>query len=118
MKFERELLKGVAPMAVLELLSRESMYGYLLSEQLTMRTGDILNLGRGSLYPLLYNLEAKGFVRAEEAEAENGRRRRRHAITDKGRQQLARQKKEWEKLQEGMDHLFGHAPHTTSFAAA
>ena len=32
MKFERELLKGVAPMVVLEILVRGAMYGYELSE--------------------------------------------------------------------------------------
>ncbi len=111
MKFERELLKGVAPMAVLELLSSEPMYGYMLGEQLMLRTGNILSLGRGSLYPLLYNLEAKGLVKAEEQEAENGRYRRYYAITDKGRKQLAKQKKQWEKLQEGMGNLMDQAPH-------
>lgn len=53
MKFERELLKGVAPMAVLELLAREPMYGYQLTEQLELRSGEILTMGRGTLYPLL-----------------------------------------------------------------
>ena len=116
MKFERELLKGVAPMAVLELLSREPMYGYLLCERLTASTGDILSLGRGSLYPLLYNLEAKGLVRSDDREAGNGRRRRYYAITDKGRMVLARQKAEWEQLQEGMNRLFDSAPHTVCVA--
>lgn len=105
MRFERELLKGVAPMAVLELLAREAMYGYQLSEQLELRSADILTMGRGTLYPLLYNLEAKGFVTAEEREADTGRKRRYYLITDSGRRQLAKARAEWEKLQEGMGHL-------------
>ena len=118
MKFERELLKGIAPMAVLELLSAEPMYGYALGEQLTARTGDILSLGRGSLYPLLYNLEAKGFVKAEKREIENGRSRRYYTITDVGKRQLAKQKKQWEKLKEGMGRLFGNAPFVVGFGTA
>jgi hypothetical protein len=54
MKFERELLKGVAPVVVLEILSRGKMYGYELSEALEQRSQGILSLGRGTLYPLLY----------------------------------------------------------------
>jgi PadR family transcriptional regulator len=111
MKFERELLKGVAPMAVLEVLTREPMYGYQLSTVLAQASGDILALGRGSLYPLLYNLEAKGYVEAKEREADSGRKRRYYTITDQGRKQLADSKKQWKKLREGLDHLFGDAPH-------
>ena len=56
MKFESQLLKGVAPVVVLEILSRGQMYGYELSQAIEERSGDILSLGKGTLYPLLYNL--------------------------------------------------------------
>ncbi len=117
MKFERELLKGVAPMAVLELLAREPMYGYQLGEQLELRSGEVLTLGKGTLYPLLYNLEAKGFVVAEDREADTGRRRRYYIITDKGRKELERGRKQWDKLREGLGHLFGGAKDATRGAA-
>ena len=110
MKFERELLKGVAPMAVLEVLTREPMYGYQLSTVLAESSGNILTLGRGSLYPLLYNLEAKGYVKAEEREAETGRRRRYYVITNAGCKNLANSKKQWTKLREGLDLVFADAP--------
>jgi PadR family transcriptional regulator PadR len=107
MKFERELLKGVAPAVVLEILSRGQMYGYELSEAIEQRSGDILTLGRGTLYPLLYNLEAKGLVAAEWQDSENGRKRRYYSITGKGKDQLARQKEQWLRLQEGVGLVFG-----------
>jgi PadR family transcriptional regulator PadR len=107
MKFERELLKGVAPVVVLEILSRGQMYGYELSEAIEQRSGDILTLGRGTLYPLLYNLEAKGLVAAEWAESENKRKRRYYSITGKGKDQLARQKEQWLQLQQGVRLVFG-----------
>ncbi len=107
MKFERELLKGVAPTVVLEVLSRGEMYGYELSEAIAGRSGDILHLGRGTLYPLLYNLEAKGFVSARKAEGENGRARRYYTITGKGREHLAGQKEQLEKLSAAVSTVFG-----------
>jgi PadR family transcriptional regulator PadR len=107
MKFERELLKGVAPVVVLEILSRGQMYGYELSEAIEQRSGDILTLGRGTLYPLLYNLEAKGLVAAEWQDSENGRKRRYYSITGKGKDQLARQKEQWLQLQQGVKLVFG-----------
>ena len=107
MKFERELLKGVAPVVVLEILSRGEMYGYELSEAIENRSGDILTLGRGTLYPLLYNLEAKGLVVAETRKSDNGRKRRYYSITSTGLEQLAAKKDQWQQLQQGVDLVFG-----------
>jgi PadR family transcriptional regulator PadR len=106
MRFERELLKGVAPVVVLEVLSRGKMYGYELSEAIEKRSGEILSLGRGTLYPLLYNLEAKGLVTAEWDETESKRKRRYYSITGKGKDQLVSQKEQWSRLQEGVNLVF------------
>jgi len=107
MKIERELLKGAAPLAVLEILSWGSTYGYQLSETLAERSGNILTLGRGTLYPLLYNLEAKRLITSEVQVAENGRQRRYYSITSRGKKQLARRRRQWEHLQEGMNRVLG-----------
>ena len=107
MKFERELLKGVAPVVVLEILARGAMYGYELSQALEKRSGNVLTLGRGTLYPLLYNLEAKGLLRAKWQESENGRKRRYYSITGKGKRELASGKEQWQQLQTGVNLVFG-----------
>jgi len=107
MKFERELLKGVAPVVVLEILSRGEMYGYELSEALEQRSAGILTLGRGTLYPLLYNLEAKRLVVAQWQDGQGKRRRRYYSITSRGKDLLSRQKQQWTKLQEGVRLVFG-----------
>ncbi len=110
MKFERELLKGVAPVVVLEILSRGAMYGYELSDAISKRSRDILTLGRGTLYPLLYNLEAKGLIKGKWQESESGRRRRYYLITGAGKDLLARQKQQWEQLQMGANMVLGLRP--------
>lgn len=107
MQFERELLKGVAPVVVLEILSRGRMYGYELSEAVEKRSDGVLSLGRGTLYPLLYNLEAKGLVAAEWEENEHARKRRYYSITSKGKAELAGKKAEWTALQKGVNLVFG-----------
>ena len=107
MKFERELLKGVAPVVVLEILARGTMYGYELSEAIAQRSGDILTLGRGTLYPLLYNLEAKGLVAGQWQASPSGRKRRYYSITGKGKEQLAGQKQQLQQLQLAVNAVFG-----------
>ena len=109
MKFESQLLKGIAPVIVLEILSRGQMYGYELSEAIEQRSGDILTLGKGTLYPLLYNLEAKNLVKGKWEKADSGRERRYYSITSRGKEQLAKQKAQLKELTAGLNLVFGGA---------
>ncbi len=109
MKFESQLLKGIAPAVVLEILSRGPMYGYELSRAIEQRSGDILTLGKGTLYPLLYNLEAKKLVRGKWETTDSGRERRYYSITSRGKTQLAKQKAQLRELTAGLNLVFGGA---------
>ena len=109
MKFESQLLKGIAPTVVLEILSRGQMYGWQLSQAIEQRSGDILTLGKGTLYPLLYNLEAKKLIKGKWQMAESSRNRKYYSITSKGKAQLAKQKAQLKELQTGLDLVFGGA---------
>ncbi len=90
----------------LEILSRGRMYGYELSSAIEQRSKGILTLGKGTLYPLLYNLEAKKLIIGELEQIPNGRQRRYYSITSKGRDYLASQKAELEQLQTGLKLMF------------
>jgi PadR family transcriptional regulator PadR len=109
MKFESQLLKGIAPVVVLEILSRGQMYGYELSQAIEQRSSNILTLGKGTLYPLLYNLEAKKLVRGKWQQVNSGRKRRYYSITSKGKGELAKQKAQLKELTAGLNLVFGSA---------
>ena len=109
MKFESQLLKGVAPVVVLEILTRGPMYGYELSQAIEQRSGEILTLGKGTLYPLLYNLEAKKLVTGKWEQNQSNRKRRYYSITSKGKGELAKQKTQLKELTTGLNLIFGGA---------
>jgi len=109
MRFESQLLKGIAPVVVLETLSRGPMYGYELSQAIEQRSREILTLGKGTLYPLLYNIEAKGLIKGYWQDAKSGRKRRYYSITGKGKEELAKQKVQLKELAKGLDLVFGGA---------
>ena len=88
MKFESQLLKGIAPVVVLEILSRGAMYGYQLSQAVEQRSGNIFTLGKGTLYPLLYNLEAKKLIVGAWQTGPTGRDRKYYSLSAKGKRQL------------------------------
>ena len=83
MKFERELLKGVAPVVVLEILSRGKMYGYEITQRVKILSDERILLKEGSLYPALHKLKADGLVQTEK-ETINNRVRKYYSLTDNG----------------------------------
>jgi len=108
MKLERELMRGAGPTAVMQLLAGGERYGYELVEALARRTDGVLAMGQSTLYPLLYNLEAKGLVRSRLDET-GPRPRRYYCLTAKGERKLATDTKQWQSLWEAMRSL-GLAP--------
>lgn len=98
MRIERELMRGAGPVAVLKLLDRGEMYGYELVEAISTRSNGVLAMGQSTLYPLLYNLEAKGLIEGVWREAESGRDRKYYRLTDRGRARLAEDVRQWEAL--------------------
>jgi PadR family transcriptional regulator PadR len=105
MRIERELMRGAGPVAVLKLLERGEMYGYELVDALTRRSAGVLAMGQSTLYPMLYNLEAKGLVAATWRNADSGRRRKYYLLTDKGKRRLAKQTDQWRALAGAMASL-------------
>jgi PadR family transcriptional regulator, regulatory protein PadR len=105
MRIERELMRGAGPTAVLTLLSSREMYGYELVEALARRTDGVLAMGQSTLYPLLYNLEAKGLIEASWRESESGRGRKYYRLTGKGRKRLKAETEQWNALAGAMASL-------------
>src|SRR4051795_2301820 len=99
MRIERELMRGAGPLAVLRLLEGGERYGYEMVKLLDRQTDGVLAMGQSTLYPLLYNLEAKGLIASRTAaDAESGRSRKYYRLTDKGKKRLARDRAQWEAL--------------------
>jgi len=104
-KLERELMRGAGPTAVLQLLAAREMYGYELVEALATRTDGVLAMGQSTLYPMLYNLEAKGLVEADWRTSDHGRDRKYYRLTGSGRKRLAADRKAWNALADAMTAL-------------
>jgi PadR family transcriptional regulator PadR len=105
MKLETELMRGAGPLAILRLLEGGEKYGYELVELLERRTDGVLAMGQSTLYPLLYNLEAKKLIAARTETADNGRPRKYYRLTDKGRRKLSRGRRQWEAMSVAMGKL-------------
>ena len=104
MRVEKELMRGAGPLAVLHLLSTGEKYGYELIERLDKGTDGVLDMGQSTLYPMLYNLEAKGLISSRMDET-GSRPRRYYSLTDKGKTRLNEDAKQWQALLRAMTSL-------------
>ena len=64
MAADDQFIRGAGMLAVLKVLEGGELYGYAIVEALAKTKGNALHLGQSTVYPMLYNLEAKGFVTA------------------------------------------------------
>jgi PadR family transcriptional regulator, regulatory protein PadR len=82
-----DLLPGTLDLLILRTLQTDSLHGWAISERI-----------QGSLYPALHRLEHQGWIEAEWAVSELGRRAKYYRLTAAGRRQLAVEASEWERM--------------------
>jgi PadR family transcriptional regulator, regulatory protein PadR len=104
---DRELKKGSAELLILSLLDARSRHGYELSKLINVRSGGELTFHIDSLYPLLYRLEERGWIKGAWVEKPGERRRRFYKVTAEGRRVLAQQRRTWAKFVEAVRRITG-----------
>lgn len=96
-----ELLQGTLDFLILQTLRWGPRHGYGIAQMIRANSGDALTVETGSLYPALHRLAKRKWIAASwETSANNNRRMRVYALTAAGRQQLAVERSQWQRLNE------------------
>ena len=93
-----ELLKGTLDLLIMKTLARNPKHGYGIARWIEQTTGDVLHVEEGSLYPALYRMEAKGWIRSEWGVSDSNRRAKFYYLTDTGLEQLQKATSSWERI--------------------
>ena len=93
-----DLLQGTLDMLVLRVLTGGPMHGWRIAARIQLLSKDVLVVEEGSIYPALYRMEQKGWIKAEWGQSENNRRARFYELTKDGRKQLATEARDWGRL--------------------
>ena len=111
MKQTNALLHGTLEALILRSIADEPRHGYAIARWLEKATRNAIDIEDGSMYPALYRLDANGFIRAEWATSELGRRVKRYRLTPKGRRRLATETKTWSRFADAITAvLLGRGP--------
>ena len=89
MKYQDSFKKGSLEMLFLKILAEQDCYGYQLSQLLKERSGGVISVPEGSMYPALYKLVDNGYITDEKIKIGVRRERVYYHLTDSGRQYLS-----------------------------
>jgi len=104
---DRELKKGSAELLILSLVEQEPRHGYDIARLIEVRSKGVIQFKVASLYPLLYRLEARGWIQGRWVEKAGQRRRRYYRLTIEGRRILGAQRQTWRAFADAIAHVTG-----------
>ena len=97
-----ELLQGTLDLLILQTLQWGPQHGYGISIAIRNRSGEILQVDTGSLYPALHRLEKNKWVKAEWQVSENKQRAKYYQLTAAGKKHLGRERSKWSQLSDAI----------------
>lgn len=101
-----QLKRGVLELCVLALLSRADAYAY----DIAARLAAAIDMGEGTIYPLMRRMQADGLVETYLVESPSGPPRKYYRLTQAGRASLANQRAEWRSFSAAVEQILGDEP--------
>ena len=101
-----QLRKGVLDLCVLALLSRGESYGYEIASTLVAA----VNMGEGTIYPLLRRMQKDKLVVTRLVESSSGPPRKYYGLTPLGQATLKMHCREWRTLVKAVDTFLERLP--------
>lgn len=109
-----DLVQGTLEFLILKTLSRGTpMHGFNILQWIYEATDGMLSIEEGSLYPALHRMERRGWIKADWATSEKGRRAKYYRPTAAGKRQLVRQQEQWDRYTAAVDKIVASAEATT-----
>jgi transcriptional regulator len=108
-----DLLQGTLDLLILQTLALEPMHGWGVAQRIQQISKDVLQIGQGSLYPALYRLEYKGWIKSDWGNSENNRRAKFYRLTVAGKKQLEMELATWDRLSSAITLVLGRVEATS-----
>ena len=94
-KKSADLLQGTLDMLILRIAAAGPIHGYAIAQRIQQVSKDVLQVQQGSLYPALYRLEERGWLRAEWSSSDTGRDAKFYSLTAAGRKRMKADTERW-----------------------
>ncbi len=101
------IARGSAELAILALLTEKPLYGFEIAKTIEERSEGALRFTLASLYPMLYELERREWIKGEWISNKAGRDRRYYSLTSAGNKALEPLRREWNVFFRALDRIAG-----------
>ena len=81
------------------------MHGYGIVQRIHEAAEDSLKVEDGSLYPALYRMEERGWIKSEWGVSDNNRRAKFYKLTRTGHKQLEAQRANWNRIAKAVTRI-------------
>ena len=98
-------MQGTLELLILKTLEREPLHGYGIVQRIHATVDDLLKVEDGSLYPALYRMQERGWIKSEWGVSEKNRRARFYKLTRAGQKQLERERANWERVSKAISRI-------------
>jgi PadR family transcriptional regulator PadR len=103
-------LQGTLDLLVLKTLAQKGeLHGYGIVGHIQRASHDLLRVEEGSLYPALHRMEQSGWISAEWALTETGRKAKYYRLTAVGKKHLECTEADFERLVSGVRAILRYA---------
>ena len=93
-----DLLQGTLDMLILRAVSLGPLHGYGIISRIRQMSAGMLEVEQGSLYPALYRIEQRGWLKSKWETNETGRRAKFYSLTRAGKRHLEEEEASWDRL--------------------
>ena len=100
-----DLLQGTLDLLILRTLELRPLHGVGVADRIEQVTRGVFLVGPGSLFPALHRLAEQGWIEGHWGQTENGRRAKFYTLTTSGRAQLAKEKRNWQKVHTAVNQV-------------
>ena len=100
-----DLMQRTLELLILKTLASDSMHGYGIAQRIHAAADDLLKIEDGSLYPALYRMEERGWIKSKWDVSENNRRAKFYKLTGAGRKQLEAESDNWQRISRAITRI-------------
>src|ERR1700733_10067873 len=90
-----DVLQGTLDLLILRTLQWGPQHGHGIGQVIRARSGDLLQLEHGSLYPALHRLRRAGLIDSEWGVTENNQRAKFYTLRPGGKRRLSVEESKW-----------------------
>ena len=100
-----DLLQGTLDLLILKAVLPAPLHGWGISKRIRELSYDVLQVNQGSLYPALYRLEDRGFLRSSWGISPEGRRAKFYTLSPAGKKHFAEEKANWRLFMSAVEQI-------------